>query len=108
MITTDTTTLASLIKTCFILSADLDLSPDQRKAFLVAGKQLRGSLVNLLSATFQDGTQAVLDTNKKLNQINQQTAQLTKNLTKADEVLNQVNGLVGVLDGLLKLSNRLA
>lgn len=104
MLSTDTTVLTNLISTCFTLSANLDLTPDQRQGFLVVGKQLRGTLVNLLSAKFKDGTQAVMDANQQLNQINQQAAQLTKDLSNLDNVLNQINGLVGVLDGLLKIA----
>jgi hypothetical protein len=104
MIRIDSTTLTNLINTCFTLSGNLDLSPDHQKAFLVAGKRLRGSLVNLLSATFEHGTQAVDDANQKMKQINEQASQITGNLAKTGDVLNQVNGVVGVLDELLKFA----
>jgi len=102
--TLDTTKLTALINNCFDLSMAGDLSDDQRTSFLAAGKQLRGSLMNLISAQFNDGTPAVIDANTKLTTVNQEVTEAKNNLEKADGILADVNQLIGVLDGLLKLA----
>jgi len=105
MLSVDTPTLTNLITTCFNLSMDGRITDAQHGEFLVVGKRLRGCLVNLLSAQFNDGTQQVLDANQKLDQINQLAAQAAQSLTAATNVLSQLNTLVNVLDDLLKLAS---
>lgn len=105
MLSVDTPTLTNLIKTCFNLSMDGRVADDKQSEFLVLGKRLRGCLVNLLSAQFNDGTQQVLDANQQLNQVNQQTAQAVQSLAAAANVLSQINTLVRVLDDLLKIAS---
>lgn len=105
MLKVDTQSLTALISECFDLSMNGDLESDEiRSNFLVAGKQLRGCLVNLISAQFNDGTKDVVEANKELNQVNQNTAKLTQNLASTNDVLGQINKLVGILDGLLKIA----
>jgi hypothetical protein len=104
MLSVDTPTLTNIIKTCFNLSMDGRVADDQQSEFLVTGKRLRGCLVNLLSAQFNDGTQQVLDANQQLNQINQRTAHAADSLAATANILNQINTLVHVLDDLLKLA----
>jgi hypothetical protein len=53
--------LAQLTERCFDLSMDGRVLPSDRKEFLALGKRLRGSLLNLLTAQFAAGTQAVSD-----------------------------------------------
>ena|SRR6266550_1478416 len=104
MISLDTPKLTELINNCFKLSMDGALSDEQQNEFLVAGKRLRGSLVNLLSAQFNDGTQKVLDANKQLDATNKQVAQSTDKLNTIANTLAQINSLVVVLDDLLKIA----
>jgi hypothetical protein len=105
MLKIDAATLAQLIDTCFELSMDGRLADDRQRDFLVAGKRLRGSLVNLISAQFDDATQGVLTANAKLEEANKRAAKLTDDLSAASNVLTQVNSLVGALDDLLKLAS---
>jgi hypothetical protein len=71
---------------------------------LAVGKRLRGSLLNLLSATFNDGTKEVVKANQLLKQRNQELANSTQLLNNASTVLKKLTDLVGLLDGLLKLA----
>jgi geranylgeranyl pyrophosphate synthase len=104
MITVDTTTLADIINQCFAFSADGRFSDDQQGAFLADGKRLRGLLLNLLSAQFNDGTQSVLDANTKLTAVNKQLEQDAVVLANAAQALNNVANLVGTLDKLLNVA----
>ncbi|HMI50846.1 MAG TPA: hypothetical protein VK525_04990 [Candidatus Saccharimonadales bacterium] len=104
MLATDTTTLSDIIIQCFDYSMDGRFSPTQRSAFLVDGKRLRGLLLNLLSARFAEGTQAVLDANKQLTRINEELANSAETLAHTAEVLGGVATLVANLDKLLSLA----
>jgi hypothetical protein len=104
MISLDTPTLTQLISNCFKLSMDGALTDDQRNEFLVVGKRLRGSLLNLISAQFNDGTREVIDANKQLDGTNKQVAKVTQELANVANTLVQINRLVVVLDDLLKIA----
>ena len=102
MIKIDTTSLSAVISQCFNYSTDGRFSPTQQSAFLADGKRLRGLLLNLLSAQFEDGTKAVLDANNKLTAVNAEISNSAAVLANAAHMLNDVATLVGNLD---KLSN---
>ena len=104
MIAVDTPTVTKLIMTCFNLSRDGRLGDHQHRGFLVAGKRLRGCLVNLVSAQFDDDTDMVLDGNRQLTRITQQAAHLKGDPAAAPGVLSEINVVVGVLDELLNLA----
>lgn len=104
MLKIDAPTLTQLINTCFELSMDGRLTDDQQRGFLVAGKRLRGCLLNLISAEFNDGTAEVVAANSQLKQANQHAADLAKDLSAASKVLSEITSLVGGLDDLLKLA----
>lgn len=104
MINVDTTTLADVIKRCFALSADGRFSDQQQSAFLADGKRLRGLLLNLISAQFNDGTQAVLDANSKLQNVNAQLDNDASVLSNAAATLLNVSSLVNTLDELLNVA----
>jgi hypothetical protein len=104
MIKVDTTTLSDIINQCFGYATDGRFSSDQQAAFLAEGKRLRGLLLNLLSAQFDDGTQAVLDANKQLTTVNTELSNAATTLAKAAQTLNNVAGLVGNLDKLLNVA----
>jgi hypothetical protein len=97
----DTTTLADVIQQCFAFSSDGRFSPAQQAAFLADGKRLRGLLLNLLSAQFDDGTQAVLDANSKLSDVNTELENDAEVLDKAATTLTNIANLVSSLDKLL-------
>ena len=104
MIAVDTPTVTKLIMTCFKLSMDGRLGDRQHRDFLVAGKRLRGCLVNLVSAQFNDDTDMVLDGNRQVTRVTQQAAHLKGDPTAAPGVLSEINVVVGVLDELLNLA----
>lgn len=104
MIIVDTKTLTSVINRCFAFSADGRFSDAQQASFLADGKRLRGLLMNLLSAQFNDGTQAVLDANARLTQVNAQLANDAAVLNDATGTLTNISNLVGILDKLLNVA----
>lgn len=103
MIKADTTTLADIINKCFDYASDGRFSPPQQAAFLADGKRLRGLLLNLLSAQFDDGTQAVVDANNQLAAINTQLSNSAASLANTAQTLNNVASLVTNLDKLLNV-----
>jgi len=105
MIKVDTTTLSNVINQCFAYSSDGRLSADEQTAMLADGKRLRGLLLNLLSAQFDDSTQAVIDANKQLTAVNTALANSATALANAAQTLNAVSTLVGNLDKLLNVAS---
>src|SRR5438105_1036312 len=97
----DTTTLSGIIDQCFAFSSDGRLSDDQQGAILADGKRLRGLLLNLLSAQFDDGTPAVLAANKQLTALNNELSDSATALANTAQTLNNIASLVGNLDKLL-------
>ncbi len=104
MIKVDTTTLSTIINQCFSYSTDGRVAPAQQTAFLADGKRLRGLLLNLLSAQFDDGTQAVLAANKELATVNANLSNSAAALSNVAQTLSDVATLVGNLDKLLSLA----
>jgi hypothetical protein len=104
MIKVDTTTLTDIINQCFDYSMDGRFSLSQQTALLADGKRLRGLLLNLLSAQFEDGTQAVLDANTQLTAINTTLSNSATALANAGQTLSGVASLVGNLDQLLNVA----
>ena len=103
---TDNATLTRLIEQCFDYSMDGRFSPAQQTDFLALGKRLRGCLVNLLSATFQDGTPQVVAANRAIAASNKALNAAVQTLGKTGQVLKDLEQLIGALDGLLKLAAR--
>lgn len=103
VIAVDTPTMTRLIVTCFNLSQDSRLGSRQRD-FLVAGKRLRGYLINLISAQFNDDTDLVLDGNRQLTRVTQQAVHLRGDVAAAASLLSEINVVIGVLDELLNLA----
>ena len=101
---TDNATLTRLIEQCFDYSMDGRFSPAQQTDFLALGKRLRGCLVNLLSATFQDGTPQVVAANRAIAASNKALNAAVQTLGKTGQVLKDLEQLIGALDGLLKLA----
>jgi hypothetical protein len=97
--------LTEIIDQCFDYSMDGRVSPADQTEFLAIGKRLRGSLLNLLSANFNDGTKAVLDANQSIDDLNKDLANSAQVLANAATTLNELDQLVGILDGLLKLAS---
>jgi hypothetical protein len=104
MLKADTTTLAAIVDQCFDYSMDGRFSLKQQNVFLTDGKRLRGSLLNLLSARFDDGTQALLDANEQLTKINARLEDSAVVLAHVAQTLNDIATLVGNLDKLLNVA----
>jgi hypothetical protein len=104
MITVDTASLASIINQCFTNSSDGRFTDAEQASFLLDGKRLRGVLMNLLSAQFDDGTQAVLAANETLSAIDDSLSDSAALLANKADVLNQIATLVGTLDSLLSVA----
>lgn len=104
MIKVDTTTLTDIINKCFDNASDGRFSEDQQAAFLADGKRLRGLLLNLLSAQFDDGTQAVVNANNQLRTVNAALSNAAASLANTAQTLNSIATLVGNLDKLLNVA----
>ena|SRR5436190_13090726 len=104
MMRVDSARLSEAINACFDLSMDNRLAADQRAGFLATGKRLRGSLLNLLTAQFNDGTQEVTDANGRLGQVATLLADRARVLSDAADALDQAGRLVKILDDLLKIA----
>jgi hypothetical protein len=97
----DTATLSRVITQCFDNSMDGRFSPEQRATFLTQGKRLRGLLLNLLSAQFDDGDQQVANANVELASVNSDLGASLADLTQVAATLDEIARLVGTLDGAL-------
>ena len=100
----DTTTLTDIVNQCFDLSMDGRFSDNQQRMFLAEGKRLRGLLLNLLSAQFEEGTPTVIAANHQLNAVDTSLSDAVAVLANAADTLNEVASLVGNLDKLLNVA----
>jgi hypothetical protein len=101
----DTTTLTKVITQCFGYSSDGRFTDEQQTAFLVEGKRLRGLLLNLLSAQFNEGTPEVIAANTQLTIVNTSLSDAVATLANAATTLKNVAALVKTLDGLLSIAD---
>ena len=104
MMRVDTTALAEVISQCFENATDGRFTPEERALFLADGKRLRGLLLNLLSAQFDDGTQQVVNANVEVKAVNADLKASAISLAQTAATLNNVARLVGTLDGLLNVA----
>ncbi|MBO0939128.1 hypothetical protein J2I47_21415 [Fibrella sp. HMF5335] len=106
MKTVDSEKIASCVQECFMLSLDDRLTIDEQKQMNVLGKRLRGHLINLLSATFDDGVKEVEAANKQLQAVNQQLSDTNEVINKVAATVKTVTKLVQTLDNLLTMVAR--
>src|SRR5579872_7150407 len=104
VINVDTATLSNVINQSFAFATDGRFTQDQQNAFLADGKRLRGLLLNLISAKFNDGTQAVLDANQQLTTVNTGLSNSATVLANTVNTLNDITSLVVSLDKLLNVA----
>lgn len=104
MITVDTSTLSSIINQCFNYSTDGRVPQAQQTLFLADGKRLRGLLLNLLSARFDEKTQEVLDANTRLTAVNNELSNSAAALSNIAQTTSDIATLVGNLDKLLNIA----
>ena len=97
--------LAEIVELCFDLSMDGRLSPEMRQEFMVLGKRLRGSLLNLISAEFEKGTSEFTKANAKIEEINKDLKNATQALDNTAKAIGQLGELVSILDDLLKIAS---
>jgi hypothetical protein len=96
--------LTKTIMECFNNSLDNRFTSEERKEFLVQGKKLRGSLVNLLSADFINGTAEVVEADKQIKKINKELKETDRVLDNVAVVSGDIAKLISILDDLLKLA----
>jgi hypothetical protein len=100
----DVKTLADNVDACFERALDDRIGDMERRQYLLEGKRLRGELLNLVSARFNDGTKAVADANQRLLLVNAKLKSDADAIGSAVTTLQQVADLVGALDDVLKVA----
>jgi hypothetical protein len=101
----DAPRLAQIVERCFDYAMDGRLSSERRTKFLVAGKRLRGSLLNLIAARFND-TKALAAANARLEAVNSQLARQKEVLERTSQVIRGLDTLISALDRLLGTATR--
>jgi hypothetical protein len=96
--------LTKTIMECFDCSLDNRFSTEKRREFLIQGKKLRDSLVNLLSAEFKEGTSEVVEANESIGKVNAKLKEKDRVLSNIASVSGDIARLVSILDDLLKLA----
>jgi hypothetical protein len=96
----DVVRLAQIVDRCFDYAMDARLSQSRRTKFLVAGKRLRGSLLNLIAARFND-TASLAAANARLDAVNARLARQKEVIERAATVLKDLATLTAALDKLL-------
>jgi hypothetical protein len=101
----DAPRLAQIVERCFDYAMDGRLSPARRTKFLVAGKRLRGSLLNLIAARFND-TEALRAANAGLEAVNAQLGRQKDVLERTSQAIRNLGTLISALDRLLGTATR--
>ena len=96
----DVTSLTKIVEHCFDLAMDARLTEAENAKYLVLGKRLRGSLLNLISARFEEGTEALERSNSQLREVN---AVIRKDAEAIDNVADTVKSLGSLVSSLDKL-----
>jgi GTP1/Obg family GTP-binding protein len=99
----DTPKLTEAISLCFENSKNNELPAAERARFLFQGKQLRGHLLNLLTAQFDAELDAeVAEANKRLSEVVKQLKKDVDDLAKVKEQLAELRGIAKLLETLVK------
>ena len=98
--------LTQVIEQCFDLSMDGSLPPEQRREYLVLGKRLRGSLLNLLSQQFDAALPEFIEANKALQETSAELEKVRQSLEDTAKALARVGELAGKLDEVLKVAEK--
>ncbi len=101
----DTTTLTTIINQCFSFATDARVSSADQNNFLIEGKRLRGQLLNLLSAQFDNTSPQFAAATNSLNSVNTTLSQSATALANTATTLNAVANLVSNLDKLLAVAS---
>src|SRR5262245_40701647 len=97
----DVTALTEIVDRCFDLAMDTRLTDAQCTKYLVLGKKLRGCLLNLISARFEEGTAALEEANEELADLNARLKKDTEAIKNVADTVKSLGTLVGSLDKLL-------
>ncbi|GAB3894916.1 hypothetical protein [Spirosoma agri] len=100
----DNQSLLGCIESCFMLSMDDRLTLKQQKKMNALGKQLRGNLLNLLTAQFNDDVKQVDSANQQLQQLNTQLADTQAAIARLNDTIATAASVVKALDKLLLLA----
>lgn len=100
----DTVTLTTIINQCFSNATDARFSVKDQNAFLIDGKRLRGQLLNLLSAQFDNTTAQFAAATESLAQVNDALSNSVDALENTAATLNDIATLIGNLDQLLTIA----
>lgn len=100
----DTVALTDIINDCFLLSMDGRLSIDQQTEMLTLGKRLRGTLINIISAIFDDQTEDFQKATADLKKVNNDLKAQIQQLTNLAQTVKEIGALIGDLDKLLSVA----
>jgi hypothetical protein len=96
----DVANLTRVVERSFDYAMDGRLTPARRRGFLIAGKRLRGCLLNLISARFNQT--AELDAaNERLGAVTARLEDESEAIDHAASVLGDLARLASVLDALV-------
>ncbi|MGA2585640.1 MAG: hypothetical protein ABSF88_01230 [Candidatus Aminicenantales bacterium] len=98
--------LTQLTGRCFDLSMDAGVHVSDQNEFRALGKRLRGCLLNLLTAEFEEGTAAVTNANTMMSDVNEKISKITEVLAHTAQVIAQIGQVVSILDDLLKIATK--
>jgi hypothetical protein len=101
--TVDTTSLSSIITTCFSWSQDATLSDDQRSSYYNLGLHLREELIDAYTASFPDTDQRITSLNTQLSAIDTSLKNEADVLNSYAQNINQITSVLNVLDQLMML-----
>jgi exonuclease VII small subunit len=102
----DNQMLTQVIERCFDLSMSGALPPERRRDYLMLGKRLRGSLLNVLSAQFDETAPEFQAANKALSETNAELAKAQQSLEDALKAVQRVGELASKLDDVLKVADK--
>jgi geranylgeranyl pyrophosphate synthase len=100
----DCKTLTEVIEKCFDYAGTDQFSQEERTSFLAEGKRLRGLLLTLLTAKFDENTKPVATANTQMKVVNQAIASRKKVLDDVAGAIQALADLVGILDELVELA----
>lgn len=99
--TADTTQLAEVVQTVFLLSLDGRLSTGMRGNLNSLGMQLRNQLRELLTQVFEAGTAALVEANDDIDEINANLKKALQDINKTTDLIEDLGALVSSIDKLL-------
>ena len=102
----DNQKLTQVIERCFDLSMSGAVPEAQRKEYLAMGKRLRGSLMNILSAQFDERASEFIAATQALSETNEALAKAQQSLEDAVKAVQRVAELASKLDDVLKVAEK--